>query len=148
MFSGWRTLDGPYSVAGTQDERNDPMGPLDKFGKFITANLRDKAIEQNEMLLKGAWKGKAIQSLQSRLTMLPETEKQLIREMVADLVDIAMHDVLCAIQEAHDRELGIEVVVDGENVAQQSGMLHGEHLGEGGWVARFSKYPPSITTSG
>ena len=132
----------------TVDDWENPMNPVDKFGKFMVAGLRDRTIDQNEMLLKGEWKGEAIQDLQSRLSVLPDAEKQLIREMVADLVDIAMHDMLFALQDAHDREFGIEVLVDGENVAQASGMLHGEHLGPGGWIARFSKYPPSITAAG
>ena len=51
-----------------------------------------------------------------------------------------MHELLFAIQDAHDRELGIEVSVDGENVAEKSGMLHGEHLGEGGWIDKYGRF--------
>ena len=116
------------------------MSALDSFGKFLVANLRDKALEQNAMLLEGTWKGKTIQTLQSRIADLPDGQKSLLREMVVDLIDTAMHDLLFAIQDAHDRDLGLEVLVDGENVADASGMLQGEHLGEGGWIQRFSKF--------
>ena len=64
----------------------------------------------------------------------------MLREMVVDLVDTAVHDLLFAIQDPHDREPGIEVLVDGENVAAASDGLQGEPLGEGGWIERFSKF--------
>ncbi len=117
------------------------MDALDKFGEFLIANLRDKALRQNQMLLSGALKAKVLQSMQQRLGNLPAEQKDLLREVVVDLVDTATHDLLLAIQDAHDRELGIEVFVDGKNVATVSGMLQGEHLGEGGWIERFSEFP-------
>ncbi len=123
------------------------MSPLDKFGEFLVLNLRDKAIAHNEKLLRGEWKGPAIQSLQRRLTESSDEQKELVAEVVADLIDRAMHNLLFAIQDSHDRELGVEILVGSENAAERSGMLHGEHLGEGGWIDRFSKYPPSITTA-
>src|SRR3990172_9699044 len=110
------------------------MSALDKFGKFMVTNFREKALEQNEMLLKGFLKGKAVQDLQNQIMALPESEKRLIRRVVIDLLDTAMHDFLFALQDSHDRGTGIEITVDGENVAKVSGMLHGEHLGEKGWI--------------
>lgn len=119
------------------------MSALDKFGKFIVENLRDRAIEQHEMLLQGRLREPAMQELQRQVMALAEDERLLIRNVVIDVLDTAMHDLLFAIQDAHDRELGIEVFVDGENVAEKSGMLHGEHLGEGGWIETYSRYESS-----
>jgi hypothetical protein len=59
---------------------------------------------------------------------------------VVDAIDTAMHDFLFALQDAHDRELGVEILVDGRNVAEESGMLNGEQLGEGGWIEKYSRY--------
>lgn len=115
------------------------MSALDKFGKFIIERLRDRAIEQHLLMQKGHWKSPAIQELQKTLFSLSEAEKELMLRVVIDVVDTALHDFLFAIQDAHDRKLGIELLVDGENIAETSGMLNGEHLGDEGWIARFSK---------
>ena len=116
------------------------MSALDKFGKFLVENLRDKAIEQHVMLLQGQLRGATIQKLQQQVRSLPEEQKQLLRKVVVDVIDTAMHDLLFAFQDSHDRGLGIEVSVDGENVAEKSGMLHGEHLGEEGWIEKYSRF--------
>jgi hypothetical protein len=119
------------------------MNAMDKFGQFLISNLRDKTLRQHEMLLKGELRGKAVQALQTRVSLLSAGDKAVLQEIARDLVDTAMHDLLFAIQDSHDRALGVEVIVDGENVAELSGMLQGEPLGPGGWIRRFSKYPPS-----
>lgn len=49
--------------------------------------------------------------------------------------------LLFAFQDAHDRGVGVEILVDGMNAAKLSGMLQGEPLGPDGWVARFSRIP-------
>lgn len=116
------------------------MKALDKFGQFVVANLRDKAIEQYDMLLEGKLKGVAMQDLQTKVALLSDEQKALTRKLVLDVIDTAMHDFLFSIQDAHDRRLGIEVFVDGTNVAEESEMLNGEHIGEGGWIERYSRY--------
>jgi hypothetical protein len=113
---------------------------LDRFGELLVKSFRDKAIEQNEMLLNGQLKGKAVQLLQARVGELSSAQKDVVRDVVKDLLDVALHDFLFALQDAHDRKLGIEVIVDGENVAELSEMLNGEVLGPDGWVERFSSH--------
>ena len=119
---------------------NCSMKGLDKFGAFIVQNVRDKALEQSKMLFEGRLQAKAIADLQAEIAALPDHQKRLLARVVRDVIDTALHDLLFSLQDAHDRKLGIEVFVDGENVAELSGMLNGEHLGEGGWIERFSQY--------
>jgi len=114
--------------------------PLDKFGKFIVHCLRDRALEQNELLIAGKLQGRDVQRLQARLQNLDEDQKRLIRDIATDLLDTAMHDVLFAIQDAHDRCKGLEVLSDGQNIAELSEALQGEPFGPDGWIARFSRF--------
>lgn len=93
------------------------------------------------MLLRGQLKGKSIQNLQSKILLLSEEERLLIKEVVVDAIDVAIHDLLFAIQEAFDQKDGIDVIVDGKNVAAESGMLQGEPLGAEGWIEKFSQFP-------
>jgi hypothetical protein len=121
-----------------------PMSAKDRFGLFIMTKLRDRAIRTVDVLLAGEGKAPSIQQLQNELAALTKDQKDLIRRCVIDSVDDAVHDFLFALQEQTDDELGIAVLVDGENPAQLSDGLQGELFGEEGWMARFSKFgmPP------
>lgn len=121
-----------------------PSSPLDKLGEMLIRCLRDKSIEQHDMLLAGKLRGKYIEDLQTRVTSLSIEQRSLLREVVVDVLDVALHDVLFGFQDAHDRELGIEIVVDGVNAAELSDGLQGEPLGPEGWIAKFSKFPGGI----
>jgi hypothetical protein len=121
--------------------RDLPDDPLSKLGEMLIRSLRDKSIEQHDMLLAGKLRGKHLQNLQARVVALRPEHRALLREVVVDALDVALHDVLFALQDAHDRGLGIEVVVEGKNAAELSGMLQGEPLGPDGWISKFSKYP-------
>jgi hypothetical protein len=121
--------------------RDLPDNPLNKLGELLICSFRDKSIEQHEMLLAGKLRGKHIQNLQARVGALSPEQRGLLREIMVDALDVALHDVLFAFQDAHDRDLGIDIVVNGKSAAELSGMLHGEPLGPDGWIARFSKYP-------
>lgn len=120
------------------------MDNLDKFGQFIIANLRDKAIKQYLMLQSGQLRGKTIQELQAKVVALSDENKEVVRQVVVDVLDTALHDFLFALQDAHDRELGIDISVNGQNVAEECGMLQGEPLGDNGWIKRFSQFPPKL----
>jgi hypothetical protein len=118
-----------------------PGDPLSKLGELFVQGFRDKSIEQHEMLLAGKLRGKRIQALQEQVLALSLEQRALMREVVVDVLDVALHDILFAFQDAHDRGLGIEIIVDGKSAGELSGMLQGEPLGSDGWVRRFSKYP-------
>lgn len=117
------------------------MKPLEKFGQFVIGEFRDKAIEQHLLMQEGHWKTPAVQELQRAIVDLSTEQKALLLRVVVDVVDTALHDFLFALQDANDREVGIAVFVDGVNVAEASGMLNGEHLGEDGWIRSYSRYP-------
>jgi len=112
---------------------------VDKFGKLVVTQLRDRAIDFFDMAAKGKWKSPGIQSLQTQLAKLSPNEIALIRRCVVEAVDHGMHDMLFALVEAHDD--GIEVIVDGENVVELSDGLHGEQFSDNGWIAKFGKHP-------
>jgi hypothetical protein len=115
--------------------------PLDEFGSFFVRNLRDRMLWDLDMLLRGAWKAPAVQSLQAKISRLAEDERGIIREVAEHIITAGMHDLLFALQEQADADGAIRVFVEGEEVATLSDGLHGEIFGEDGWIARFSEYP-------
>jgi len=116
------------------------MEPLEKFGKFVIEAVRDKPIHQHLLTQQGHWKSPGIQELQRLVTNLPPEQKEIVLKAVTDAVDTALHYLLLGLQEAHDCGDGIEVFVDGKNVVELSGMLHGESVGDTGWISKFSKF--------
>jgi len=114
---------------------------LDKFGKFIMKNLRDRAIDNFDKLSMGYWKASSLQPLQSELHQFNEEQLSIIRRSIISVVDSGLHDFLFAIQEASDLKQGIKIMVDETDIAQISDGLHGDLFG---WFAKFSKYgePP------
>jgi hypothetical protein len=117
------------------------MNELDKFGKFFIQNLRDKSLDYLEGLFERKWKAPDLQNLQDRVAAFSPEFKQTVRELVESILTDGMHDLLFAIQENHDCNEGIEILVDGKPVAELSDGLHGEIFGEDGWMVRFSKHP-------
>ena len=117
------------------------MDPLEKFGKFFVGNVRDKSLEYLQFMFDGKWKALDLQPLQKRVSNLSPELKATVYELVEGLLTHAMHDLLFAFQEAHDRNTGIEIMVDGEPIAELSDGLHGEIFGETGWIVRYSGFP-------
>jgi hypothetical protein len=117
------------------------MKPLDKFGKFFVENFRDKSLDYLQTMFDGEWKAPELQSLQEKVCKLSPAQQATIRELVEALLTGAMHDVLFVLQEYHDCQQGIEIMVDGRPVAGLSDGLHGEIFGEDGWIFRYSKFP-------
>lgn len=119
------------------------MNPiLDKFGEFFIQNLRDRMFGRLEELLSG--NAPQVQQLQDQLAGFTGAQKQVLRDMVEELITAGMHDLLFAIQEETDAGGPIKVLVDGQEVAKLSDGLHGEIFGDKGWIVRFSKYPSQV----
>lgn len=119
---------------------SDANNLLDKFGRFIVENMRDKGIDNYDKLAKGLWKTPSLQSLQEDLKQFDENQLSIIRQCVGSSIDTAIHDFLFALQESTDLGQGIEVIVDKTNIAELSDGLHGEPFGEDGWYAKYSAY--------
>jgi hypothetical protein len=109
---------------------------LDKFGKFLVKNLRDTGISKAEGLLNGAWKAPALISLQTELGKLSDAQKEIVKKTVINSIDTAIHDFLFALQERADFDNDIQIIVDGENVAEISDGIHGEAYADEGWYAK------------
>jgi hypothetical protein len=59
---------------------------LDKLGEFYVRNLRDKMLQDLDMLLSGSWNAPGVQDLQQRLVALPADGRALIREAAEHMV--------------------------------------------------------------
>ena len=117
---------------------------LEKFGKFLVLNLRDKGISNAERLLKDEFKAPALLNLQADLYELSEEQKELVKKTVTICIDSAIHDFLFALQENADFDNNIQILVDGKNIVELSDGIHGEAYSDEGWYAKYSKYPEGV----
>jgi hypothetical protein len=110
--------------------------PVDKFGKFIVENLRDKGINFAVGLLERHWKAPSLLEMQNEIANLSNTQKRAFIKAITQTIDGAMHDFLFALQEIND----IQILVDGQNIVELSGGIHGEAYSDEGWFAKYSRY--------
>ena len=114
------------------------LSPLDKFGKFIVENLRDKGIDFAEGLLKKQWNAPGLLEMQNEIANLNETQKTAFINAITKTIDGAIHDFLFALQEQADFNNDIQILVDGENIVELSDGIHGEAYSDEGWFAKYS----------
>lgn len=117
------------------------LEPLDKFGKLVVEELRDRSIDYFDAASVGHWKAPALQQLQADLSTFAPEEHAIARRALIAALDAGIHGFLFALVEGHDRHREMTVIVDGQDVVAQSDGLHGELWARDGWIARFSKYP-------
>lgn len=119
---------------------------LDKVGEFVMMHLRDRGIEFAEQLIAGRWKAPALADLQASVRRLSRNDQKLVYDVVVESIDVAIHDFLFALGEWSDTDDGVSLHCSGVSVARSSDGLQGEPFGENGWIARFSRFPPSGST--
>lgn len=118
---------------------SDPI--LDKAGSFLMKHLRDRGIRFAEGLVAGQRRAPALAELQVRIGDLTPEVKVLLRSVVVESIDVALHDFLHALVEASDFDDGIALRCDDIDIAARSDGLPGEVFGDDGWIRRFSKFP-------
>jgi len=118
----------------------DINNPLDKFGKFIVENMRDKGIKFYENLAQGLWKAPSLKLLQEELKQFDEEQLSIIRQCIVSSIDNSVHDFLFALQESSDMNNDVQIVIDGHNIGELSDGLQGELYTEDGWYSKYSGF--------
>src|SRR5262245_49357678 len=117
--------------------------PLEQFGQFVMAKLRDRAIEHHDLLADGYWKAPSLRQLQTDLKTLSKEQLLIVRRCVVNAIDTAIHDFLFALQELGDFDNDIRVMAQGQDIAELSDGLHGEPFADDGWFAKYSLWQAS-----
>ena len=112
---------------------------LDQFAKIVIDNIRDKQIDYANILLNNKSNTSDLKLLQKKLNKLDKEQKKSINELLEEITTNTMHDLLFALQDCHNTEGGIEILVNNKNIVDLSDGIHGEIFGKDGWICRFSK---------
>ena len=121
--------------------------PLDAFGRFLMANLRDEALEYYDLLARGHWRALELAHLQDDLGALTARQRAILRHGVVATVDHAIHHFLLSLLEQDDDAGAIRVVAHGADVAALSEDLDGELYTADGWLARYSRFGEPAETA-
>lgn len=127
-------------VSKVENVKNSQI--LDSFGKLLVERVRDRSIFIHEKILSGEMGSKESISLYESAKKDPN--KKLISDCIISAIDETIHHFLWMIEQYEEFDL---VYRDGDKITSLrdiSDGLCGEPLTEEGWIARFSKYPPSM----
>ncbi|NQZ83238.1 MAG: hypothetical protein HRT52_19715 [Colwellia sp.] len=113
------------------------MNSINKFGKIISEDLRDSALNRYLDIESGFIGSKKCKLLSVQLDGFSGDQKRVIRSILTNCIDTGIHDFLSAIEEERDN---ISIHVDGNNISKESDGLNGEIFTENGWFEEFSQH--------
>ena len=117
---------------------------LDQFGALLVREVRDSTVRVHSLIMDGKMNSKENLELHQLVASESSEKREIAERYVRNAVDNAIHNFLWMIEQYEEFDL---IYRDGDKVISLrdiSDGLCGEPLTEEGWIARFSKYPPSI----
>ena len=122
------------------EEKANAENALDYFGEILVRGFRDKALMQFAGFEKKKWTSPQDRKLQNLYSSLSQDTREVCRLMVESMLLTSLHDGLAVLQEVHDLDGRLEILVDGIDVSKASEMLNGELYGLNGWISKFSAF--------
>ncbi len=120
---------------------------LNRFGVLLMKSVRDKAMEISHATIIGRMKAKSAQKLYDQIKDFTPEAKKSVEDFILDSIDTTLHHFLWMIEQHEEFDL-VHYGDDRKTITSLrdiSEMLCAEPTGEGGWIERFSEYPPSFT---
>lgn len=108
---------------------------LSYFGKILISDVRDRTIRGFDMRVNGKMRDESSKKLFSEIQEMKIGDRQLIEDIIPQIVDLCIHNMLCMVEEHSN----IDIQVENESIYEISDGLAGELYTEDGWIQRFSK---------
>lgn len=108
---------------------------LDYFGSKLMKEVRDETISSLDMIIDGTMKGITAQQVREKISIFNEEQLIIIKWLIPKITDLSVHNLLMMIEQNDD----IKVMVDDNDIKEESDGLEGELYTEDGWISRFSK---------
>ena len=113
---------------------------LEKFGELLIHKVRDKAINDWEMILNGKMKGTRAAQIRNLISGYSLEQLEILKELIPQVVDTTLHHLLWTIEQLDILKI---LLSDKEgttcDIKEVSDGLPGELYGDLGWIKRFSK---------
>lgn len=108
---------------------------LEEFGKVLIEEVRDRSILVFDKKTQGLMNDEYSQQLYERIKDKSDEEKQLIYDIIPNIVDLCLHNMMCLFEDHNE----FQIIVDDENLNDISDGLAGELYTSDGWISRFSE---------
>ncbi len=66
---------------------------LDRFGKIIISEVRDRTISQFNMIIDGSMKGLTAKRVRNEISGFSEDELNILKGLIVDAVDYSLHNL-------------------------------------------------------
>ncbi len=113
---------------------------LEKFGEILISKVRDKVINDWEMILDGKMKGSSAVQVRDLLSGYSNEQVEVLERLIPQVVDTALHHLLWTLDQLDTLKI-LLLDTDGTSwdIKKLSDGLPGELYGDQGWIKRFSK---------
>jgi len=112
---------------------------LDEFGSLLIKRVRDEVIIDWDAIVEGRMKSPHAQRIHARLASLSAEELDVIRWLIPQIVDTALHHLLWTLEQVKWVTVGVRTEAGFvPNLADASDGLPGELYSAAGWIARFT----------
>lgn len=108
---------------------------LDLFGEIFINEVRDRTISLFDDRVKGNMKGEPSQQLYKDVQTLNESQREIMYRIIEQVTDLSIHNMLCMFEDHEE----LKLLLNEENLVEESDGLAGELYTEDGWIKRYSK---------
>ena len=108
---------------------------LDLFGEIFINEVRDRTISLFDDRVKGNMKGESSQQLYKDVQTLNESQRETMYRIIEQVTDLSIHTMLCMFEDHEE----LKLLLNEENLVEESDGLAGELYTEDGWIKRYSK---------
>ena len=108
---------------------------LDLFGEIFINEVRDRTISLFDDRVKGNMKGESSQQLYKDVQTLNESQREIMYRIIEQVTDLSIHNMLCMFEDHEE----LKLLLNEENLVEESDGLAGELYTEDGWIKRYSK---------
>ncbi|MGO9315155.1 MAG: epimerase [Syntrophobacteraceae bacterium] len=117
---------------------------LDKFGEILIHKVRDKVINDWEMILAGKMKGSSAAKIRDLISGYSIEQVPILEKLIPQVVDTTLLHLLWTLDQLDILKVLLSDT-DGTtcDIKELSDGLPGELYGDRGWIKRFSKKPYS-----
>jgi hypothetical protein len=113
---------------------------LEPFGRLLVTQSRDVAIRHFDLLSQGHYVAVSWKPLQDEIAALSEEQRELLRRCVVSSIECGLESFLQAIREGE-----VAISVAGQELAESDVNLANMMWDKGGWISRYSEYPPETS---
>ena len=107
---------------------------LELFGEIFISEVRDRTIRVFDKRIEGTMKDETSQQLHKEIQTLNDSQLKIVYSIIEQVTDLSIHNMLSMFEEHEE----IKLLLNEENLVEESDGLAGELYTEDGWIKKYS----------